>query len=280
MLCRQFEETVHHTYCNTTPSTPYPILVFVNHIIHVYVDFIPIVSTTSPDDALALLLAMYAIFELNFHKNSRSIRLLYAIVFADNRFLPNTIRDVIQEKQIDIYSELNRQQLTEINSITNKLVTESSITEQPHCSNDNNSSEYMIVNATKILNNNENATSASFDSSAPIVKGRKRPQKFPKTLTTEKPMPIDHDSDHENQNDCSFFYLKRLTCETIKFDEQIKIIWQCFICLFVQLASNNILFETIIIFNYRSSKLYNSSTSIVLNETWSIHYLDDFVQII
>ncbi|CAM4843537.1 unnamed protein product [Rotaria magnacalcarata] len=60
----------------------------------------------------------------------------------------------------------------------------------------------------------------------------------------------------------------------------LQIIWQCFICLFVQLASNNILFETIIIFNYRSSKLYNSSTSIVLNETWSIHYLDDFVQII
>ncbi|CAF3542494.1 unnamed protein product [Rotaria socialis] len=171
VLCRQFEETVHHTYCNTTPSTPYPTLVFVDHIIHVYVDFIPIVSTTSPDDALALLLAMYAIFELNFHKNSRSIRLLYAIVFADKRFLSNAIRDVIQEKQIDIYSELNRQQLTEINSITNNLVTESSTTEQPHCYNDNKSSVNMVINATEILNNNENATSASFDSPAPIVKG-------------------------------------------------------------------------------------------------------------
>ncbi|CAM4942781.1 unnamed protein product [Rotaria socialis] len=210
VLCRQFEETVHHTYCNTTPSTPYPTLVFVDHIIHVYVDFIPIVSTTSPDDALALLLAMYAIFELNFHKNSRSIRLLYAIVFADKRFLSNTIRDVIQEKQIDIYSELNRQQLTEINSITNNLVTESSTTEQPHCYNDNKSSVNMVINATEILNNNENATSASFDSPAPIVKGRKRPQKLPKTLTTEKPMPIDHDSDHENQNDCSSSMSKKL----------------------------------------------------------------------
>ncbi|CAF4309637.1 unnamed protein product, partial [Rotaria sp. Silwood2] len=120
VLCRAFEETIHHVYCSTAPLTPYPTLVFINDVIHVYVDFLPIVATTSTDDALALLLAMYAIFELNFHKYSRSIRLLYAIFFSDKRFLSNTLRQFVQDKQIDIYSELNQKQSINKNPIVNK----------------------------------------------------------------------------------------------------------------------------------------------------------------
>ncbi|CAF1542079.1 unnamed protein product, partial [Adineta steineri] len=94
VLCRHFGETVHHIYCDTTPSTPYPTLVLMNDVMHIFVDFNPIVSSTSPDDGLALILAMYAAFELNFNKNSRTIRLLYAIVFGDKRFISNSIRNL------------------------------------------------------------------------------------------------------------------------------------------------------------------------------------------
>ncbi|CAF4327572.1 unnamed protein product, partial [Adineta steineri] len=58
-----------------TPSTPHPTLVLMNDVMHIFVDFNPIVSSTSPDDGLALILAMYAVLELNFNKNSRTIRL-------------------------------------------------------------------------------------------------------------------------------------------------------------------------------------------------------------
>ena len=71
---------------------------FIDDVIYVYVDFTPIVSSTSPDDGLELLLSMYAVFELNFNKNSRTIRLLYGIVFNDKRFLSNTIRSLLHEK--------------------------------------------------------------------------------------------------------------------------------------------------------------------------------------
>ena len=81
---------------------------FIDDVIYVYVDFTPIVSSTSPDDGLELLLAMYAVFELNFNKNSRTIRLLYGIVFNDKRFLSNTIRSLLHEKQIYISLEQNR----------------------------------------------------------------------------------------------------------------------------------------------------------------------------
>ena len=78
-------------------------MVFVDDLINIYVDFLPITATTSPDDALALLISMYTIFELNFPKNNRTMRLLYSILHADKRFLPNTIRAFIREKQIDFF---------------------------------------------------------------------------------------------------------------------------------------------------------------------------------
>jgi hypothetical protein len=84
-------------------------LVCKDDLIYVYVDFIPITSTASPDDALALLIAMYTIFELSFNKNSRTVRLLYSCLHGDKRFLSNSIRVFIKGKQIDIYSEQNHQ---------------------------------------------------------------------------------------------------------------------------------------------------------------------------
>ncbi len=95
-------------------------MVFLDDTIHIYVDFVPVVSTSSADDALALVLALYAILELNFNKNARTIRLIYAVVFGDKRFLSNTIRHLIQEKGIDIYLEKNRKVSNNNNLISTK----------------------------------------------------------------------------------------------------------------------------------------------------------------
>ncbi|CAF4351751.1 unnamed protein product, partial [Rotaria magnacalcarata] len=119
VLCRQFEEAVHHLYCNTAPSTPYPTMAFDDNVIYIYLDFLPIVSTTSPDDGLALLLAIYLIFELNFPKNNRSIRFLYSIIFGDTRFISNKMRNLIKEKNIEISTEQNRKLLDNTNLFPN-----------------------------------------------------------------------------------------------------------------------------------------------------------------
>jgi hypothetical protein len=80
-------------------------LVYVNDVIHVYVDFNLILFTTSPDDALSLLIAMYTIFELSFNKKGRAIRFLYSVLHGDKSFLSNSIRMFMKEKKIDIISE-------------------------------------------------------------------------------------------------------------------------------------------------------------------------------
>ncbi|CAF1503507.1 unnamed protein product [Adineta ricciae] len=108
VLCQRFDETLQHVFCDTEPPTPYPTLVCINDRITIFVDFVPILSTNSPDDALALLISMYTIFELSFDKKSRAIRLLYSVLHGDKRFLSNSIRNLIREKEIDIYWNENK----------------------------------------------------------------------------------------------------------------------------------------------------------------------------
>ncbi|CAF1538951.1 unnamed protein product [Adineta steineri] len=122
-LCRQFDETIQHIFSDTEPFTPYPTLVCVNDLIHVYVDFHLIVSTNSPDDALALLVSMYTIFELSFNKKSRTIRLIYSVLHGDKRFLPNSIRIFIKENNIDIYSEQQQQSSLNSSNTMSKITT-------------------------------------------------------------------------------------------------------------------------------------------------------------
>ena len=93
-------------------------------------DFIPIISTDSPDDAVALLIAMYTIFELVFDKKSRAIRLLYSILHGDKRFLSNSIRILIKEKNIDIYYEQQLISSASSNSSLNNSTTTSTTQSQ------------------------------------------------------------------------------------------------------------------------------------------------------
>jgi len=93
------------------------------------VDFHSITSTTSPDDALALFIAMYTIFKLNFNENSRTIRLIYLILHDDTHFLSNSIHILIKEKYIIFYSEEDQKQSTSSNSISNGPI--SNIQSQP-----------------------------------------------------------------------------------------------------------------------------------------------------
>jgi hypothetical protein len=68
---------------------------------------------------LALLIAMYNNFKLNFNENSRTIRLIYLILHDHKRFLSNSIRILIKEKYITFYSEEDQKQSTSSNSISN-----------------------------------------------------------------------------------------------------------------------------------------------------------------
>ncbi|CAF4065168.1 unnamed protein product, partial [Rotaria sp. Silwood1] len=181
------------------PSTPYPTLVCIDNLIHVYVDFNPILSTNSPDDAVALLIAMYTIFELSFDKKSRTIRFLYSIIHGDKRFLSNSIRFFIKEKKIDIQWEHHQisssssnfpsvcsttpiiepstHSQIQVNSSYDPSIEHDSSnldqTTEPKSSN-NNSSPDMLITTNECGNNNENTSLPDLDSQTTTKKQRKR----------------------------------------------------------------------------------------------------------
>lgn len=94
-------------------------MVFIDDSINIYVDFLPITETTSADDALALLISTYTIFELAFPKNSRTVRLLYSVFHKEKRFLTNTIRLFLQKKEIDMDSKPLQKELADSASAKN-----------------------------------------------------------------------------------------------------------------------------------------------------------------
>lgn len=91
-------------------------------------DFVKILSTNSPDDALALLIAMYTIFELSFDKKSRTIRFLYSVLHGEKQFLSNSIRHLINEKNIDIDRKPAKASSTYFNTLSSNSTTSTTTT--------------------------------------------------------------------------------------------------------------------------------------------------------
>ncbi|CAF3902377.1 unnamed protein product [Rotaria sordida] len=158
ILCKHFDETVHHTFADSEPTTPYPTLIFINDQIHIYVDFILIVSTTSPDYALGLLIAMYNIFELNFRKNSRVVRFLYCIFHNDKRFLSNAMRLLIKENNIEIMNETNQLQAAPSHSLYNNSTIQSS--------NSQTSTQHKIIENNASINRENEANGPDLTNSS------------------------------------------------------------------------------------------------------------------
>ena len=142
-------------------------MVCLNDTIHIYVDFKLILSTNSPDTALALLIAMYTIFELAFDKKSRTIRLLYSVVHGETRYLTNSIRILIKEKNLNISSE-HQQQQHQIASNSSSYGS-TTLTNEPQRQFETNSSSdvlvqvnsFIVSQTTEIKSSNESSDSNS-----------------------------------------------------------------------------------------------------------------------
>ncbi len=78
----------------------------------------------SPHDALALLITMYTIFQLNFNENSRTLRLIYSFLDNDRRFLSKSVHIIIKEKYMTFYSKEDSKQSTSSNSISDGPISD------------------------------------------------------------------------------------------------------------------------------------------------------------
>ena len=60
-----------------------------------YLDYQLIGQTTSAQEAISILLCLYNIFEIKFTRHSRSIHLLYGVVFQDQNELSKSLRKLL-----------------------------------------------------------------------------------------------------------------------------------------------------------------------------------------
>ncbi|CAF4221244.1 unnamed protein product [Rotaria sordida] len=188
----------------SSPSSPYPSMVFTDNTITVFTDFLSIVSTTSPNDGLALVLAMYVVFELNFPKNGRAIRFLYAIMFGDTKYLSNKMRSLIKEKNIEIYTEQNRKICESTNLVLN---SHSAVTNDTQSSSQASSNllsapledVYPLHNNLKI---NTTITSTELDDmnrkSSSNVDCQNKSEYFSTKIVKKKALTCDSDDDSQN----------------------------------------------------------------------------------
>lgn len=66
---------------------------------------------------------MYTIFDLAFDKKSRTSRFIYSILHAETRYLTNSMRVFIKDKNIDIYAEQQFQNQSIQNALSDNSKT-------------------------------------------------------------------------------------------------------------------------------------------------------------
>ncbi|CAM4949821.1 unnamed protein product [Rotaria socialis] len=159
ILCRKFGETVQHVFCENEPPTPYPTLVSIDGIIHIYVDFHPIVSTSSPDDALEK--------NIDIHREHLQLPSISSYsVSNDTTTLTNE-----SQSQSQIVTNLLDHSIGKQNSfIVNQITTPTTSTDSSHLS------VGVAFDTNECNGNNENVSPSDCNSQLQTRKKRKRKQ--------------------------------------------------------------------------------------------------------
>ncbi|CAF1460121.1 unnamed protein product [Rotaria sordida] len=76
----------------SSPSSPYPSMVFTDNTITVFTDFLSIVSTTSPNDGLALVLAIHSAVTNDTQSSSQASSNLLSAPLEDVYPLHNNLK--------------------------------------------------------------------------------------------------------------------------------------------------------------------------------------------
>jgi hypothetical protein len=73
----------------------------------IHVDFVPVAKTDDCSTALALTIALYSIFEIQFGSHNRAIRLLYGVLLQELDALDKRLRALLSDWSVSIQN--NRQ---------------------------------------------------------------------------------------------------------------------------------------------------------------------------
>ncbi|CAF0980148.1 unnamed protein product [Didymodactylos carnosus] len=122
VIARTFDESWHHTIRvgEEEPTTPYPTLKLEENQIKTFLDWQTVTETDSINDAVAILVSFYRLFELKFSTHCRAIRLLYIVLLNEKKYFSNSIRRVLIDCKFDFGQEKKALLIEKINTTTEK----------------------------------------------------------------------------------------------------------------------------------------------------------------
>ncbi|CAF2071767.1 unnamed protein product, partial [Rotaria magnacalcarata] len=121
-LSKHFTDSWQYILTEKEPLSPRPTIQVRMDKFAIYLDYEFITETISLDQALAIVISLYAIFELQFGAHNRVIHLLYGIFMQQPEVLTKSMRILLSDWNFKIdYKELEPNRLTTSNiSVTNK----------------------------------------------------------------------------------------------------------------------------------------------------------------
>ncbi|CAF1437402.1 unnamed protein product [Adineta ricciae] len=158
-------------------------------------------------------------------KNCREIRLLYAVVIGDKRFLSGSIRNLVKEKQIDVCFEQNRKIANLTSSVTTNSTATATTTSPPpppqanfqfvsldkYASSPLSSTNVIVgdsaVDRNESSNTNVNSQSSfsteveQSSSSSNVLANRKRTRKALTQIPKGKENCFSFDNDNDDEHD-------------------------------------------------------------------------------
>ncbi|CAM4980796.1 unnamed protein product [Rotaria socialis] len=122
LLSKHFTDSWQYILTEKEPLSPRPTIQVRMDKFAIYLDYEFITETISFDQALAIIISLYAIFELQFGAHNRVIHLLYGIFMQQPEVLTKSMRILLSDWNFKIdYKELEPNRLTTSNiSVTNK----------------------------------------------------------------------------------------------------------------------------------------------------------------
>ncbi|CAF1357077.1 unnamed protein product [Adineta steineri] len=139
VLCKLFSDTVANIFTYEEVLTPGPCMKILDNKFELYLDFHLVTHTSSFSQALALLTALYYVFEIRFGHHNRCCRLLYGILFEDSHYLNKALKNLLNSWK---YKVVNRSFVRRQVVVTNLV---GSLT-QPSTTNEHVSSPSDISN--------------------------------------------------------------------------------------------------------------------------------------
>ncbi|CAF1348898.1 unnamed protein product [Rotaria sordida] len=95
ILCKKFGESVGNVFTYQEVLVPYPCIKILEHKFEIYLDFHFVTETNLCSTAIALLLSLYYVFEIQFANHNRCCKLLYSILFEDAHYLNKSLKNLL-----------------------------------------------------------------------------------------------------------------------------------------------------------------------------------------